>query len=74
MLECPICRVCNRVQMNHQVILYRARARANIPAAPATPMATPPVAAGAPPVDSVGEAEAEAELEESELESEEEVD
>ena len=35
-------------------------------------MATPPVAAGAPPVDSVGEAEAEAELEaESELESEE---
>lgn len=52
-------------------VLYRARAKARTPAAPATPMATPPVGAGAPPVDWEEEGEAEAELEEeSELESE----
>jgi hypothetical protein len=54
-------------------MLYRARARAKIPAAPATPMATPPVGAGAPPVECVEEGEDDAELEldlESELEPE----
>lgn len=58
-------------EMNHPPMIYKARARAKTPAAPATPMATPPVGAGAPPVDWEEEGEAEAELEEeSELESE----
>lgn len=52
-------------------MLYKARARASTPAAPATPIATPPVGAGAPPVDREDEGEEEAELEEeSELECE----
>lgn len=52
-------------------MLYRARARAKTPAAPATPMVMPPVGAGAPPVDCEGEGEDDAELElESELDSE----
>lgn len=62
-------------QMNHTAMLYRARARAKTPAAPATPMAIPPVGAGAPPVDCEEEGEADVELElESELEAEEEVE
>ena len=44
-------------------MLYSARARTKTPAAPATPIATPPVGAGAPPVDFEDEAEADAELE-----------
>lgn len=61
--------------MNHTAMFYRARARAKTPAAPATPMAIPPVGAGAPPVDCEEEGEADAELElESELEADEEVE
>lgn len=44
-------------------MLYSARARTKTPAAPATPIATPPLGAGAPPVDFEDEAEADAELE-----------
>lgn len=62
-------------QMNRTEMLYRARARAKTPAAPATPMAIPPVGAGAPPVDCEEEGEADVELElESELEAEAEVE
>lgn len=56
-------------------MLYRARARAKTPAAPAKPMATPPLGAGAPPVDCEEEGEADVELElESEMKAEEEVE
>lgn len=58
--------------MNASKMLYRARARAKTPAAPATLMAIPPVGAGAPPVECVEEGEDDVELElESELEPEE---
>ena len=55
--------------MNNYAMLYRARARAKTPAIPATPMAMPPVGAGAPPVDCEEEGEDDEELE-SELEAE----
>ena len=50
-------------QMNYYATLYRARARAKTPAIPATPMAMPPVGAGAPPVDCEEEGEDDVELE-----------